>query len=129
LLEKIEFFELDERKLIRYPFHPFHKLEEVIKEDIISFLKFSKENGFVFTNINAKNIIQTISRQMKLIDYGKSFEPYTEGKFKNAVKRAYLLYKFPKMENEIFQKLTKKINKGEKPCEIEGWEEFYNQLN
>jgi hypothetical protein len=129
LLEKIELIELNESKLIRYPFHPFHKLEEVRKEDIISFLKFSKENGFVFTNINSKNSIQTISGQMKFIDYGKSFEPYTIGKFKNAVKRAYLLYKFPKMEKDKFQRLTGKINIGEIPSEIEGWEEFYNQLN
>lgn len=129
LLEKIELFETGETKLIRYPFHPFQKLEKVDKEDIVSFLKFGKENGFVFTNINAKNSIQTILGQMKFIDYGKSFEPFTEEKFENAVKRAYLLYKFPKMEKEKFQRLTGKINIDEIPREIEGWEEFYNQLN
>lgn len=128
LLEKIDLFIAGESKMIRYPFHPFHKLEKVDKEDIVSFLKFTKENGFVCTNINAKNSIQTIAGQMKFIDYGKSFEPYTESKFKNAVKRAYLLYKFPKMEKEIFQRLTGKINIEEIPSEIEGWEDFYNQL-
>lgn len=129
LLEKLEFFETSENKMIRYPFHPFKKLEFVNEENIISFLKFCKKTGFVFTNINAQNSIQTISGQMKFIDYGKSFEPYTEEKFKNAVKRSYLLYKFPLMDNDNFSKLTKKINSGEIPNEIVGWEEFYNQIN
>ena len=44
------------------------------------------------------------------------------------VKRAYLLYKFPKMEKDKFQRLTGTINIDEIPSEIEGWEDFYNQL-
>jgi hypothetical protein len=32
------------------------------------------------------------------------------------------------LEKVKFQKLTKKINLGEIPVEIDGWEEFYNQL-
>ena len=129
LLEKLEFFDIGENKIIRYPFRPFKKLELVNEENIISFLKFCKKTGFVFTNINAQNSIQTISGQMKFIDYGKSFEPYTEGKFINAVKRSFLLYKFPLMDKNNFNKLTKKINSGEIPSEIIGWEKFYNQIN
>ena len=128
LLEKIELFDTGENKIIRYPFHPFKKLETINREDILSFLKFCKKNDFVFTNINAQNSIETITGQIKFIDYGKSFEPYSEGKFTNAVKRSYLLYKFPLMDNENLNKLTAKINTGQIPVEIEGWEEFYNQI-
>ena len=62
---------------------------------------------------------------MKLIDYGKSFEPFTEEKLLNATKRAYLLWRFPKMDNDSFQKLTARINVGDEPDEIKGWEKFW----
>jgi glycosyltransferase involved in cell wall biosynthesis/SAM-dependent methyltransferase len=125
LLEAIECFEKDENKFVRYSFHQFKPLHKVLPTEIVSFLKFCKTNEFVFTNINPKNCIQTLSGQMKLIDYGKSFEPFTEEKLLNATKRAYLLWIFPKMDNDSFQKLTARINVGEEPDEIKGWEKFW----
>ena len=67
---------------------------------------------------------QTLSGQLKLIDYGKSFEPFTLEKFTNSTKRAYLIYKFPQMKDGDFQKITAIINTGDIPPEIIGWEEF-----
>lgn len=125
LLEKIECFETEERKFVRYPFHAFKPLSKVEPTEIVSFLKFCKANDFVFTNINPKNCIQTLSGQMKLIDYGKSFELFTEEKLLNATKRAFMLWRFPKMDNDNFQKLTARINVGEEPDEIKGWEDFW----
>ena len=125
LLEAIECFETDENKFVRYPFHQFKPLQKVQQTEIVSFLKFCKSNEFVFTNIKSKNCIQTLSGQMKLIDYGKSFEPYTDEKLLNATKRAFMLWKFPKMDNNSFQKLTARINVGEEPEEIKGWERFW----
>jgi hypothetical protein len=78
----------------------------------------------VFTNICPKNFIQTLSGQVKLIDYGKSFEPFSTEKFTNVTKRAYLLYKYPTMKDEDYQKITAIINTGDIPPEIIGWEEF-----
>jgi hypothetical protein len=127
-LEAIECFQTGENKFVRYPFYQFKPLSKVLQTEIVSFLKFCKANEFVFTNINPKNCIQTLSGQMKFIDYGKSFEPFTNEKFLNTTKRAYLLYKFPTMNNDIFQKLTAKINSGENPDEISGWEEFFIQV-
>jgi hypothetical protein len=128
MLEKIEMFDNTEKKIIRYPFHPFTELDAIDKSDLISFLKFCKDNSFVFTNINAKNIIKTISGNIKFIDYGISFEQYSESKFANAVKRAYLLYRFPRMEQDKVKILIEKINIGEIPNEINGWKEFYGEL-
>ena len=125
MLEAVEFLEADESKFIRYPFHLFKPLQTVSPIEIVSFLKFCKANDFVFTNINPNNCIQTLTGQMKLIDYGKSFEPFTEEKLLNATKRAFLLWKFPTMNNDEFQKLTARINIGEEPTEIEGWENFW----
>lgn len=125
LLEAIECFETAGNKFVRYPFHQFKPLQKVQPTEIVSFLKFCKANDFVFTNINPKNCIQTLSGQMKLIDYGKSFEPYTDEKLLNATKRAFMLWRFPKMDNDNFQKLTARINVGEEPDEIKGWEKFW----
>lgn len=126
-LEPIELFETSKNKFIIYPYHQFKKLEKINASEMISFLIFCKKNKFVITNIDAKNSIQTLSGHMKFIDYGKSFEPYTEEKFINACKKAYLLYRFPDMENNSFRKICRKINAGEIPNEIFGWEDFYMQ--
>lgn len=128
LLEKIDCFEKGKNKIIRYPFHSFQSLQSVNENDIILFLKFCKANQLVFTNIAPKNFIQTLSGQMKLIDYGKSFEPFTEEKFINANKRAFLMYRFPTMIDEDFKTITAKINTGETPEEIEGWQMFYKKV-
>lgn len=128
LLERIDCFEKGKNKFIRYPFHSFQSLQTVNENEIIQFLKFCKANQFLFTNIAPKNFIQTLSGQIKLIDYGKSFEPFTEEKFINAIKRAFLMYRFPTMIDEDFKKNTAKINIGETPDEIKGWEMFYNKI-
>ena len=127
-LEKIDFIENGNNKFIRYPFHSFQTLQSFNENEIIHLLKFFKANQFVFTNIAPKNFIQTLSGQTKLIDYGKSFEPFTEEKFTNAIKRAFLMYRFPTMIDEDFKTITSKINIGETPKEIEDWQIFYNKV-
>lgn len=127
-LEKIDCFEDGDNKFIRYPFRPFQSLQAVNENEIIHFLQFCKANQFVFTNIAPKNFIQTLSGQTKLIDYGKSFEPFTEEKFTNAIKRAFLMYRYPTMIDEDIKMITSKINLGETPEVIEGWQMFYNKV-
>lgn len=128
LLEKIDCIEKGGNKIIRYAFHSFQPLQHVDEKEIINFLNFCKANQFVFTNIAPKNFIQTLSGQVKLIDYGKSFEPFTEEKFANSIKRAFLMFQFPKMIDDDFKKITAHINIGETPIEIEGWQSFYNKV-
>jgi len=128
LLEKIDCFERGKNKFIRYPFHPFKPLQTVNENEIIHFLKFCETNQFVFTNVAPKNFIQTLSGKLKLIDYGKSFEPFTEEKFINSIKRAFLMFRFPKMIDDDFKNITAKINIGETPNEIEGWQMFYKKI-
>jgi len=128
LLEKIDCFERGKNKFIRYPFHPFKSLQTVNENEIIHFLKFCETNHFVITNIAPKNFIQTLSGKLKLIDYGKSFEPFTEEKFINSIKRAFLMFRFPKMIDDDFKNITAKINIGETPNEIEGWQMFYKKI-
>ena len=126
-LEKIEFFEHEGFRFIRYPFHLFKPFKKAKPTDIISFFKFCKSNDFVYTNIKPSNFIQT-NGAIKLIDYGKSFEPYTEDKFLNSIKRAFLLLEFPKMKSDAFKKLTARINMGEEPHEIQGWKKLWRAI-
>lgn len=127
-LEKIECFETVNFRFIRYPYHHFRPLENISIAQIITFLKFCKQNEFVFTNIKPSNFIQTSSGKIKLIDYGKSFEPFRHEKFINSIKRAFLLYNYPKLDNKEFQKITASINIGEEPIEIKGWEKLWKAV-
>lgn len=127
-LEKIECFETDDFRFIRYPYHHFRPLQNIKISQLTAFLKFCKQNEFVFTNIKPSNFIQTSSGQIKLIDYGKSFEPFNQEKFVNTIKRAFLLYNNPLMKSEDFQKLTAQINVGEEPNEIKGWEKLWRAV-
>lgn len=105
-LEKIECFETLDFRFIRYPYHHFLPLQKITVSQLTAFLKFCKQYDFVFTNIKPSNFIQTSSGEIKLIDYGKSFEPFNQEKFINTIKRAFLLYKYPTMKSGDFQKLT-----------------------
>lgn len=127
-LEKIECFETDDFRFIRYPYHHFRPLQKISVSQITEFLKFCKQNYFVYTNIKPSNFIQTSSGDIKLIDYGKSFEPFNQEKFINTIKRAFLLYKNPTMKNDDFQKLTAQINVGDEPTEIKGWEKLWKAV-
>jgi GT2 family glycosyltransferase len=127
-LEKLELFESGVHRFIKYPFHLFKPISSISLDQLVSFFRFCKTNDFIFTNICPKNCIQTIDNNFKLVDYGKSFEPYNLEKFINSTKRGYLLYKFPKMEQIEFEKITAKINCGEIPKEIVDWQHFYNLI-
>ncbi len=126
-LAKIECYEIEKQRIVRYPYLDFEPLNKFDKKEIISFLKFCKENEIMFANIKPLNFIQTKSR-IKLIDYGRSFIQYTNEELLNATKRAYLMWKFPTMENDIFKTFTQRINNGEEFIEIKGWKEFWNEV-
>lgn len=128
LLEKIECYESNHFRFIRYPYYSFRTIEKISVLEITSFLKFCEANDFVYTNIKPINFIQKKSGKVKLIDYGKSFEPFNQDKFINMIKRFFLLWRFPVMLNEDFQKLTSIINRGEDPKEIDGWENLWRAV-
>jgi len=125
ILFNIEMFEYKDYKFIRYPYIQFSKVSEIKIDEIISFFKFCKQNNFVFTNIKPDNFIQGKLGNLKLIDYGKSFEPYDDNKFLNSIKRAFLFLKYPSLTNEKFKEITSLINTGEIPIEIKNWKNLY----
>ena len=129
LLEKLNFIEHLGRYYIKYPYREFKTLDFVNKKQLIGFLKSCRKNEFIFSNIKPINFIIINKTQLKLIDYGRSFEPFTEEKFVNMVKRAFLMLNFPKMAEKKFRKLTQEINNSKIPNEIKGWELFLKEVN
>lgn len=121
LLEEIEFFESHGKRFIRYPFREFTKVRSIEARELVEFLRFCKENQLVYTNIKRENFIRTKSGELRLIDYGKSFEPFQQDKYINSVKRAFLLWKYPDMDDKTFRSITSLINRNEEPEEISGW--------
>ena len=43
-------------------------------------------------------------------------------------KRAFMMMKYPDMDNARFQQLTVRINNGEIPAEIIGWESLWGKI-
>ena len=128
LLNEIDCFENNKYRFIRYHYVPFKKVEKIAPSDIVTFLKLCRDHDFCYTNIKPENFIQTEKGAIKLIDYGRSFEPFTLDKFVNSIKRAFLLINNPLMANKDFQILIKKINMGEDPIEIEGWQYLHRAI-
>jgi GTP cyclohydrolase II len=126
-LARIECYETENQRFIRYPYLDFEPLKEFEAKQIIDFLKFCKANDVMFANIKPLNFIQTKSG-IKLVDYGRSFIQYSDGELLNATKRAYLLWKFPTMENNVFKAFTPRINNGDEFPEISGWESFWDEV-
>lgn len=126
--EKLDFVEHKNRFYIKYPYHTFKNFNTINKEQLIEFLRFCKKNQFVFSNIKPTNFILIKDNQLKLIDYGRSFEPYTGEKFINMTKRAFLMLNNPEMPETAFRQLTQEINNGKIPSEISGWNQFFNEV-
>ncbi|MGH1386703.1 glycosyltransferase [Kordia sp.] len=127
-LETLTFHEVANYKYIRYAYHAFQSVKEVTITEITAFLRFCYQHRFVFTNIKPKNFIRTETGQLKLIDYGKSFETYTEERFINSIKRACLFVKFPSMEESKFKKYIKAINANKQIKEIENWKQIWETI-
>ncbi|MHB1709482.1 MAG: glycosyltransferase [Thermoplasmataceae archaeon] len=87
--------------------------------EILEFLRECRTAGIVITNISPENIVVSDSG-LKYVDFGRSIEPYTETKFVNMCKRAFLTIKFsfrPDLKVLLHKTLT-----GMDFPELFGWE-------
>lgn len=128
LLERLTFLEQNGTYQIKYPYHEYKKIDRITRTQLVTFLSFCREHRFVFSNIKPANFILTKENQLKLIDYGRSFEPYTDNKFINMTKRAYLMLKNPQMLEREFKKLIIEINSDKSSYKMVGWEDFFKEV-
>ena len=134
-LSEVELHELKVRSrttyIIRYPYSPSRPLDgdargKIPLEPLVGLLRAFRQYDFVYTNIKPSNFVLTIpSGELKLVDYGRSFEPFSEEKYLNAIKRAFILYHHPELSDEEFAELTRQINLGRIPPEAEEWERLW----
>lgn len=59
-------------------------------EEILAILADSKKNNYIFTNFHPKNIMYDSSKNLKIVDLGRSLAPFTDDGYQNMVYRAYL---------------------------------------
>ena len=94
-------------------------------EEMLEFLRECRSVGIAVTNISPDNIIVSDSG-LKYVDFGRSIEPYTEVKFSNMCKRAYLTIKFS-FRPDLKLLLHKTLTDANFP-ELYGWENLLNAI-
>ena len=72
------------------PYEEYYHYKGGDVDNIIKILVDSKKNNYIFTNFHPKNIMYDKVMNLKIIDIGKSLEPYEENKYQNMVCRAFL---------------------------------------
>lgn len=87
-------------------------------EKIVNILLDAKKNRYIFTNFHPKNLMYDSSQNLKIIDLGRSLEPYNENGYQNMVYRAYLSTYFSH-RNDL-QDIMTEIHKSTSLQELEG---------
>ena len=140
LKEKLHHFEKCEQL---FRFHPIemhdysvitYKQKGVISEyegghtkEIVSLLRFLKEESLIITNIKKDNFI-LLDGKLKYIDYGKSFAKFTDNAFRQEIKRAYEMLRYPNLSINDFTELIEKDYMGVNNDHLFGIEDFKKLL-
>ena len=93
--------------------------------EMLDLLRECRNAGIVVTNISPENFVISDSG-LRYIDFGRSIEPYTEIKFVNMCKRAYLTIKFS-FRPDLKILLHKTLTDAYFP-ELLGWENLLNAI-
>lgn len=60
------------------------------EDSVIEILADSKQNNYIFTNFHPKNLMYDSNSKLKIIDIGRSLEPFNENGYQNMIRRAFL---------------------------------------
>lgn len=90
--------------VISYPYEKSEAFCGNHHKDVIEFLRFAKENGFVFDNFKKENFI-VVGDRLKLTDYGNAIIPFDKEKFDRSVTRAYQMLRYPFLDEREFKRL------------------------
>lgn len=122
---------IDEHYLVTYPVENSSTFEYVnyenfrgkVHKDLADLIAFCKKIGVVFTNIKRENFI-LVGNQLKLIDYGKSFEPYDDTAYNRMIDRAYEMIRYSKLSEAEFKQLVQLYYLGKTTPHDSGVEHF-----
>lgn len=91
ILYRISLHHIHDLTIIKYPYEASTPYQGGYFMDFIMMLRDFHKHQLIFSNISARNFIVTDNHQVKLIDYGISFESFTEEKFLRMIERTYHL--------------------------------------
>lgn len=124
----LDFFETDGTTLIRYPYEKSEPYKNGYVREFADFLRFAKKNGFVFDNYKKSNFI-IANGKLKLIDYGKSFLPYSEELHNKSIKRVYEMLRYPFLSEDEFRQIIHRYYQNDTEFIDDGCELFAAIVN
>ena len=106
-LHPLEFFDADGATVIRYPYEKSEPYKSGHAREFASLLRFAKENGFGYDNFKKENFV-IADGKLKLVDYGKSFLPYSEELHEKSIKRVYQMLRYHFLDDDGFKQIIQR---------------------
>jgi hypothetical protein len=72
------------------PYEPYTPYQGGNEEQVLAILVDAKRNDYIYTNFHPKNLMFDACHRLRIIDLGRSLEPYNENGYGNMIRRAYL---------------------------------------
>lgn len=120
-LYPIDFFEIAGATVIRYPYEDSAPYDGGHAGEFAALLRFAKGNGFIYDNYKKDNFV-VADGKLKLIDYGKSFLPYSEELHEKSVKRVFQMLRYPFLDEDEFKQLIQRSYQGDTVYIDDGYE-------
>lgn len=109
-----------------YPFEESVPYSGGLEADFITFMREATESGFVMSNVHPDNFIVT-RNGLRLVDYGTSFQPWTEEGFLHMARRTWLTLRC--YNRGDLKTLMRKTLKDSHLPELTGFDDFLNRAN
>ncbi len=106
-LYSLEFFEMNGKTVIRYQYEKSEPYKGGHEREFAEFLRFAKDNGFVFDNYKKDNFV-VVNGKLKLVDYGKSFLPYSEELHEKSITRVFEMLRYPFLNEDEFKQIIQR---------------------
>ena len=110
---------------LTYPFEKGNPYSGGHLEDILTFLRECRENGFVCRNVHPDNFIVT-PEGLKFIDFGRDIIPFNNEEFLHMSRRAFLTWRFH-LRSDLKSLMTRTLRTQDLP-ELEGFEHFQSAV-
>lgn len=100
----LEFFDVNGRTVIRYKYEKSDPYKGGHAREFAEFIAFLKAHNIAYDNYKQGNFI-VVNGRLKLVDYGKSFVPYTEELYRKSITRVYQMLRYPFLSENEFKLL------------------------
>ena len=110
-LYKLDFFEISDTTVVRYRYEDSAPYRGGCVNDFAELLRFAEQNGFIFDNFKQSNFI-VVNGVVKLIDYGKSFLPFSQKGMDKSIARVYEMLRYPFLSETEFKQLIQRSYNG-----------------